>query len=317
MASSSGSTESRTQSTEPAPTSPVDPPRGDDRFGAEFIDEGPKESLARSKERWIAAQIRQRVLEHNLNAIAIWVGPTGSGKSYSALRLAELVDPDFGLAHLAFSAENFLDLVNEESLQAGQVIVWDEVGLGMPAREWQSIFNKSVGYILQSFRFKRIALFMTVPDQGFIDTQARRLFHYLFECVSIDRIFKRVVAKPFFVQHSPRFEKDYPKYPRVKLPTGSVKMGSVSFAMPSKDLRDSYERKRRSYMDDYYRDLRDSLTLGGHGGDVPAWAWRAILELAVGRNQAELAGILQVSREWANKLLGKARVAVKGRATGS
>jgi len=273
--------------------------------------------VPQTKERWIAKEIRRRVLEYNLNAIAVWVGPTGSGKSYSALRLAELVDPEFVLAHLAFSAENFLDLVNEPDLKPGSVIVWDEAGLGMPAREWQSVFNRSVGYVLQSFRFKRIALFMTVPDQAFIDAQARALFHYYFECVSIDRAFSRVIAKPFITEHSPRFGKDYMKYPRIRLPTGTVKMGSVAFELPSKELRDHYERKRKDYMGAYYQDLRDSLVMGGQSGDVPMWAWRALLELEPGRNQAELAGILQISRQWVNKLLSRARTAMKQGRPGS
>src|SRR6266705_171041 len=81
-------------------------------------------TLAVRKEQWIAAEIRQRVLEHNLNAIIIFIGPTGFGKSYSGLRLAELIDPKFGLSHIAFSAENFLDLVNGGDIEPGQVIVW-------------------------------------------------------------------------------------------------------------------------------------------------------------------------------------------------
>jgi len=275
-----------------------------------------------NKEKWVADEIRRRITEFNLNAIAIWVGPTGTGKSYSALRLAELVDDRFTLKHLVFSADNFLDLINvnrneddsgSEGIEPGQVLVWDEAGLGMPAREWQSIFNRSVGYVLQSFRFKRIALFMTVPDQAFIDAQARALFHYYFECVAIDRMNKWVIAKPFITEHSPRFGKDYMKYPRIRLSTGTVKMGTVQFALPSSNLRESYEEKRRKYMDAYYRDLRDSLVMGAaQGGDVPIWAWRAIVDLRSRlASDTELAGVLQVSREWTNKLLARARVALK------
>ncbi len=265
-----------------------------------------------SKEEWLAAQIRERVLEHNLNAIAIWVGPTGSGKSYSSLRLAELVEPDFTLSHLVFSAEDFLDLINDKSLGPGQVLVWDEAGLGMPAREWASVLNRSVGYVLQSFRFRRIALFLTVPDQAFIDAQARTLFHYYFECVAIDRFNKWVIVKPFLTEHSARFGKDYNKYPRIRTATGTVKIETIPFNLPSSDLRESYERKRKDYMDRYYRDLRDSLTLGGSEGSVPEWAWRALVDLRSRlASDTELAGVIQTSREWANKLLNKARVTLK------
>jgi hypothetical protein len=64
-------------------------------------------------------------------------------------------------------------------------------------------------------------------------------------------------------------------------------------------------------MESYYRELRESLEVTGEGAAIPLWAWRAILELAEGRNQAEVAGILQVSREWANKLLRRAKAAIR------
>jgi hypothetical protein len=65
----------------------------------------------------------------------------------------------------------------------------------------------------------------------------------------------------------------------------------------------------------------ESFIVGGQGTDVPAWAWRALVELSKRRlvngewvptsDQAELAGILQISREWANKLLAKAKIVLK------
>lgn len=268
--------------------------------------------IFKSKEEWLAHEIRERILEHNLNAIAIWVGPTGSGKSYSMLRLSELVDPDFTLKHLVFSAEDFLDLVNDESLGRGRVLAWDEAGLGMPAREWSSILNRSVGYVLQSFRFRNIALFLTVPDSSFIDAQARTLFHYYFECVDIDRFNKMVVVKPFLTEHSGRFGKDYNKYPQVKLQTGSAKITEIRFSLASKNLRESYEDKRKRHMDAYYRNLRDSLALGGPEGDLPDWTWRALLDLRSRlTSDTELAGVIQRSREHTNRLLNKGRAALR------
>lgn len=263
------------------------------------------------KEAWLAQEIRERVLKNNLNAICIWVGPTGGGKSYSALRLAELVDPSFTLAHLVFRPIDFLDLINQADLPRGSVLVWDEMGLGMPARDWNSLFNKAIGYVLQSFRFRNLALFMTVPDQSFIDSQARRLFHYYFECIEVNREQGFVTAKPFQVQHSARFDKDYMKYPVITLETGPVQVGSVAFRLPSSGIRSSYERKRKDYMDAYYRELRESLEITGASSSVPMWAWRSLLALAEDRTQAEIAGLIQTSREWVNKLLRKANAAIK------
>lgn len=275
------------------------------------------------KETWLAGQISDRINKNNLNAICIWVGPTGTGKSYSALRLAELVDPTFTISRVVFRPIDFLDLINDPTLAKGNVVLWDEMGLGMPARDWTSVFNKSIGYVLQSFRFRNLALFMTVPDQAFIDSQARRLFHYYFECMGVSRQQEVVIAKPFEVDHSARFDKDYTKYPIVRRPSGPAKVGTIPFGLPSTRLREAYERKRKDFMDAYYRELRESLEIAGEGAKVPEWAWRAVLELASEhviedrdaepRTQAELAGILQVGRQWMNVLLKRANAALRDR----
>lgn len=282
-----------------------------------------EETVGFDKEAWLAEQISDRINKNNLNAICIWVGPTGVGKSYAALRMAELVDPGFSMRKLVFRPLDFLDLVNDPSLTKGSVVLWDEMGLGMPARDWTSIFNKSIGFVLQSFRYRNLALFMTVPDQAFIDSQARRLFHYYIECLGVLKGQGISNAKPFVVDHSARFDKDYMKYPIVKRPDGPRQIASIQFKLPSSRLRSDYETKRKAYMDAYYLELRESLEMTGEGGNVPDWAWRAILELAAEeipgeegttrqRTQAEVAGIIQTSREWASKLLKRASIALKG-----
>ncbi|EQD60470.1 hypothetical protein B2A_03672, partial [mine drainage metagenome] len=43
------------------------------------------------------------------NLIALFIGDTGSGKSYSAIRLAERVDPNFSVARIVFTVKEFLD----------------------------------------------------------------------------------------------------------------------------------------------------------------------------------------------------------------
>lgn len=263
------------------------------------------------KEAWMVSQIQERVRDRNLNAICIWVGPTGSGKSYSALRMAELVDPDFTLDRIVFRPVDFLDLINSD-LPKASVIMWDEMGLGMPAREWNSLFNKSIGYVLQSFRFRNLCLFMTVPDQGFIDSQARRLFHYFFDCRRIDEKREIVENWVFQYQYDAKSNKDYHKHPIVQLPTGPAKMRFVSVSMPGQDLRAAYERKRKAFMDSYYQELRESVEITGTAKSVPMWAWRGVLALEeLCKTHAEIAGYLNVGRPWVSKLIRQAKSAVK------
>jgi hypothetical protein len=266
----------------------------------------------RPGEAWLAREISDRVNKRNLNLVAAWIGATGSGKSWSALRLAELIDLSFSVDRVVFTKEQFLELVNAD-LPRGSVIVWDEAGLGMPAREWQSVLNRSISYILQTFRFKNLVTFLTVPSQYFLDSQARALFHLLMDVKGVQIGPDLVLARPFFVSHG----KDgtvYEKHPRIDIEgEGATVLEAIKFSKPSDGLIAAYESRRRKYLDGFYESLRDQwATDNASDAGVPIWAYRALLGLANPcpeckhkRTQAEVAGVLQQTREWTNKLINQ------------
>ncbi|MDS0257732.1 hypothetical protein ApAK_08680 [Thermoplasmatales archaeon AK] len=70
---------------------------------------------------WLLQWFQHRIRK-NRNVIALFVGDTGSGKSLSAIRLAERVDPSFGVDRVVFTVKDFLALVNS-GLSPGSVIV--------------------------------------------------------------------------------------------------------------------------------------------------------------------------------------------------
>ena len=83
--------------------------------------------------------IQNRLLRKNKNWLSIVCGDTGSGKSYSALTLANAISPR-GITikrNMVFNPIQFLEKINDKSkLQKGDVIIFDEAGVGMSAREW-------------------------------------------------------------------------------------------------------------------------------------------------------------------------------------
>ena len=76
------------------------------------------------------------------------MGPTGSGKSYGAIRLAERIDPNFSVNRIVFTVKDFIHLMNQ-GLPKGSVIVFDDAGLGINSREWQSLPSKIFGMLTQ------------------------------------------------------------------------------------------------------------------------------------------------------------------------
>jgi hypothetical protein len=92
-----------------------------------------------------------------------------------------------------------------------------------------------------------------------------------------------------------------------------VKLKRMTFSRPSERLRTMYEAKKAAYLKEFYTELllqAQSPESGGRG-NVPEWAWRALLELSEGKTQSELAEKIGLSREWTNRLLKKAPFFVK------
>lgn len=208
--------------------------------------------------QWFYHRIRK-----NRNVIALFVGDTGSGKSYSSIRLAERLDPDFSADRIVFTVQDFIKLVNSD-LPRGSVIIFDDAGLGIPAREWQNMASKIFGQLTQGFRYKQILTFITVPDESFIERQSRKLVHIRFEATDVQG-----VMKPKLTSRNP-FDPERPlaKYPRIRRGISEIQIKTVKFALPSKDLREKYEDAKNKYMQNKFRDFEDQLNMIGQGNTV-------------------------------------------------
>ena len=89
-------------------------------------------------------------IEHNRSAVKqnmiIVVGSPGGGKTYYAMRLAQLFDPQFNpTIQVVFERSAFLRLIGADSpLKMGQAIIVDEAQFVMSARTWQLDIQKDV-----------------------------------------------------------------------------------------------------------------------------------------------------------------------------
>ena len=207
-------------------------------------------------ERWLRGRIRHRLHDSQLNWLAVWVGPPGSGKSWSALRVAELIDPSFSWSRGSFDVSSVLESVWEKTPPRGSVVMLDEAGLAIDSRRWFEHANRALAYMVESFRYLGLAFLMTVPDPSFIDRVPRSLFNMSFECIRVDLKREVSVARPFFHQANPRLKKVYHKSPRIHLPgKGTARIKTMRFQRPSEGLTDVYEKARHAYMQDFHGEL--------------------------------------------------------------
>ena len=195
-------------------------------------------------------RIRNRLLKHNKNWIAIICGETGSAKSYSAMSLADLITKgSFNVKlHVVFSPVALIRLVNNpQNLKKGDIIIFDEAGVGMSSRDWYSVQNKLLGSVLQTFRNLNIGLIFTTPNLSFLDTQGRKLIHAYMETKGIDRVNKVSYLKVYDVQVNSRFDKTYFKAPIFKVKNQIVKCPIIALHKISSVKSKQYEILKTEY----------------------------------------------------------------------
>ena len=207
----------------------------------------------------IAEDARDRMLKENKNFLCIICGGTGSGKTYTGLKLAHQIDPEFSINRVVFTAKELMEVLNNGGLRKGSVILFDEAGVGMPARDWYSIQNKLLGYVLQTFRHRNLGVIFTTPSFDFIDTQARKLFHAYLEPKSIDKVRQQCRVKLHLLQYNPSSGKIYHKRKKIYDGKKRITINTLRFNLPPKDLIDAYEAKKDAFTKKLNKDILKDL----------------------------------------------------------
>ena len=216
-------------------------------------DEVKDENEAQADSIWLVPWIQRRIKE-NRNANLVFVGDTGSGKSYSSISLAEKIDPNFTADRIVFTTLDFLKLVNS-NLPPGSVIIFDDAGLRIPAREWQATSAKIFGKLFQGFRYKNLIAMITVPNIAFIERQSRMLMHLYLEATDTQGIMKPF--RPFFP-----FRGDDRlgfRYPTMERGGREIKVKLSVYDLPSQKIIQAYELKKKAYMEKTNREFQEEM----------------------------------------------------------
>lgn len=197
-------------------------------------------------------------LQRNQNWLCVITGDTGTGKSFSSLRLGSLIDEDFKIENVVFDVKELIDLI--EVRPPGSLLVLDEAGISFGSRDFMSKQNKVMSSVIQMFRFKQIALIWTLPDISMIDIQARRLMHNFLETQPIDYKKEQTRVKWFEV-YIDRWTGEF-RHRFMKVETGNMGFAVVkvvNFNKPSEDLIKSYEKKKRQAFENLLSTARNKL----------------------------------------------------------
>lgn len=193
--------------------------------------------------------IKNRILK-NKNVIIIINGPTGSGKTYASLRIAEecsqLFETNFNIKeNVAF---NFMDLLKKTMLpindKPGTPYVFEEVGsigAGSSSRSWQSQANQFFFSFMQTTRHRNQILIMTCPNFAFLEKGTRSLVHLQCETSEINYSKKVCVLKPYRIQVNSRTGFFYFKFLRFTFKGLKRKLMFWEVKLPSEKILKDYE----------------------------------------------------------------------------
>ena len=192
----------------------------------------------------------------NKNVYSVAVGQVGSGKSYTAMSIGCLLDPNFNIDNIAFTPTEFLSAMDVASKRKkyGQVIVFDEMGVGMGSRNWNSVQNRLTSEFLQTARHLRLISIFTVPTMGFIDKQARLVVHNILRVSRHSSDPPKI--RPLINSTNLLIDgKDYNYAPRGVIGDKWVKFPEISWdVMPPKELLKAYEEKAGAWKDKLRKD---------------------------------------------------------------
>lgn len=128
-----------------------------------------------------------RKYSRDSNFEAVLVGRRQSGKSTCALALAKRIDPGFNMSRVCFSAHQFLKVVNDPARKRGDVIILEEAGVNVSRAEWYTAVNKALLFVSQTYGWKGLIVFLTLPSMRYLDTRVAMMLTAYIEMIRIDK----------------------------------------------------------------------------------------------------------------------------------
>lgn len=127
----------------------------------------------------------------NLNCALL--GESGSGKSYTATSLCieyykTKLGKKFPIENIVFDIEEFLERVNSwERKEKCNCLIFDDAGLKYSSSKWFEELNQILGYTLQSYRYRIINVFFTIPVLKWLDRIGRGMLHGRIELKGVSK----------------------------------------------------------------------------------------------------------------------------------
>jgi len=190
-------------------------------------------------------------LNNGIGQIIFISGPQGSGKSWSAIALAQAVlrktGVPFSIKNTVFETHEFFKTYNNKlRTPEKSYILFEEIGVNASSKDALSKTNKILMKVSQTVRYRQLLLILTAPDISFVDKTLRKQLHFMLETEKMDRKNGYCYLKPFIVKNIQRTGDIHYVYPKNN---DGNQVTQVRIGKLDKQTADAYEKRQRQYKD--------------------------------------------------------------------
>jgi len=215
----------------------------------------------------LRSEVWNRINRGNQHYMAALVGPEGSGKSWTSLKIAELIDPTFDADRVMFDPHEFMTQLTawkDAGETRGKMIVVDEAGVGIGSRSWYDKDQIQLNKVLQVIRSENMGMLFTLPRLSELDSQTRGRLRAM---IKMDDMKPGKYADVNYLRWFPARDersKVYRKYPIVSDGGKTKKVRRLRFGPPSPELVEAYEARKDAFQTKLYEDTTEQI---GDDGD--------------------------------------------------
>jgi len=189
-----------------------------------------------------------------LYTLVFVAGLPGSGKSYSCIRLGEIItkmltgENKFKHHNVFDNFVNLVQFVKGANPNEVNVGVIEEASVLFPSRRAMARENVDVNRVLDTARKKQVVLLANAPLWPSIDSHMRSLGNFYLETLAINKRDNKVIAKPLILQTNPRSGKTYYHRPTVN----GREVHRTWIGKPDEAIIEKYEDRKNKFLDKIY-----------------------------------------------------------------
>jgi len=156
---------------------------GEDRFGTQIGSKLVAPIYSFNALEWLTRRIKHAV-KRKWDQVTLITGLERDGKTTLGFDLADALDPNFLVEHVAFTTQEAISMI--DTLDKGDVAILDEAGVAAFAQEWMMQEQRDLVKVFQTFGMRQLQFILILPHRMLLNKQLRnRRLHYWFHVFSV------------------------------------------------------------------------------------------------------------------------------------